>query len=128
MNKFINELNEANNKIENFSNEIKKLKEDNNNLNDQLINLKEENKQIMVKYKETIIDEDKKNLVFPNPDCIPCKYYNEKPKIELKCGHFMCKECIEGFIMQKFMKEESYKYTTICLRCKKESKLSIFYL
>ena len=109
-------LNNAHEKIDTKVNEITVLKNDSKNLD-----AHEEDKEAIKNYQKIIVDED--YLTFPNPDCMVC---NEKPKVELKCGHSVCKECIEKSIRLKFMKRLPYNYTTICVYCKKESMLSIY--
>ena len=44
-------------------------------------------------------------------------------KVKLKCGHILCKDCINAYILSKFSLDEKYQYKAFCVKCNKIKEL-----
>ena len=94
----------------------------------QNLNLKEEDiNRYTEERKSPRIQLEEKKSPITRLECEDCKT-KKNVKIELGCGHCICRRCTYEYIMMKFTKGQSYNYSVLCSICKKQLNLCIIFI
>eukprot|EP00826_Nyctotherus_ovalis_P042539 TRINITY_DN4387_c0_g1_i12.p2 TRINITY_DN4387_c0_g1~~TRINITY_DN4387_c0_g1_i12.p2 ORF type:complete len:278 (-),score=69.41 TRINITY_DN4387_c0_g1_i12:1211-2044(-) len=72
-------------------------------------------------------EEMKEGEVGSNSPCKNC-LNGRKLKAKLKCGHFVCSDCLLVHIMSKFSSSKAYNHRIFCSDCNNIGAIAIFYL
>lgn len=82
----------------------------------------EEQKRRVIKRKTTSKEATVRKGVQVKDMCNNCSE-RTKAKVELECGHLICKHCLVRYALKLFLHKKYYRYYSSCTSCKKARKL-----